>query len=152
MAAAWGIRQEQNRAAMGARNRSTSSTGLSLRIPWLAVGWLGVAVVSYLTLAPNPPRIDLEEGDKLQHLLAYGSLMLWFAQVRTGASERRATALLLLALGIVLELAQGLTGYREMSVLDALANASGVALGWLAAPPRSPNVFAWASALVGRAR
>jgi VanZ family protein len=125
---------------------------MSLRIPWLAVGWLGVAVVSFLTLAPDPPQIDLEYGDKLQHLAAYGTLMLWFAQVRTGAAERRATALLLLALGIALELAQGLTGYREMSVLDALANASGVAIGWLAAPPRSPNVFAWASTRVGPAR
>ena len=125
---------------------------MSLRIPWLAVGWLGVAVVTYLSLAPAPPQIDLEQGDKLQHLIAYGSLMLWFAQVRTGATERRATALLLLALGIALELAQGLTGYREMSVADALANAAGVALGWMAAPPRSPNVFAWASTLVGPAR
>jgi len=137
---------------MGARNRSTSTPGLSLRIPWLAVGWIGVAVVIYLSLAPAPPQIDLEQGDKLQHLIAYGSLMLWFAQVRTGAAERRATALLLLALGIGLELAQGLTGYREMSVADAAANAAGVALGWLAAPPRSPNAFAWASGLVGPAR
>jgi VanZ family protein len=137
---------------MGARNRSTSTPGLSLRTPWLAVGWLGVAVVAYLSLAPAPPQIDLEQGDKLQHLIAYGTLMLWFAQVRTGANERRATALLLLALGIVLELAQGLTGYREMSVSDALANTAGVALGWLAAPPRSPNAFAWASTLVGPAR
>jgi VanZ family protein len=125
---------------------------MSLRIPWLAVGWIGVAVVTYLSLAPAPPQIDLEQGDKLQHLIAYGTLMLWFAQVRTGAAERRATALLLLALGIALEVAQGLSGYREMSVADALANAAGVALGWLAAPPRSPNAFAWASALVGPAR
>ena len=128
----------------------TDST--SLRTLWLGAGWLGVAVVTYFTLAPNPPQIDLEQGDKLQHLIAYASLMLWFAQVQNGRSERRITALLLVAMGIALELAQGLTDYRSLSSADMAANTAGVALGWLAAPPRLPNAFAWVSALLGRAR
>jgi VanZ family protein len=103
-------------------------------------------------LAPNPPQIDLEQGDKLQHLIAYASLMLWFAQVQNGRTERRITALLLVAMGIALELAQGLTDYRSLSSADMAANTAGVALGWLAAPPRLPNAFAWVSALLGRAR
>jgi VanZ family protein len=128
----------------------TDST--SLRTLWLGAGWLGVAVVTYFTLAPNPPQIDLEQGDKLQHLIAYASLMLWFAQVQNGRTERRITALLLVAMGIALELAQGLTDYRSLSSTDMAANTAGVALGWLAAPPRLPNAFAWVSALLGRAR
>jgi VanZ family protein len=128
----------------------TDST--SLRTLWLGAGWLGVAVVTYFTLAPNPPQIDLEQGDKLQHLIAYASLMLWFAQVQNGRTERRITALLLVAMGIALELAQGLTDYRSLSSADMAANTAGVALGWLAAPPRLPNAFAWVSALLGRAR
>lgn len=88
----------------------------------------------------------------MQHLLAYGTLMLWFAQVRTGRAERWVTALLLLALGIGLELAQGLTDDRSLSILDMAANTAGIALGWLAAPPRLPNGFAWCSYRLGRGR
>ncbi len=137
---------------MSARAPSSLVSNSSLRALWLGVGWLGVAVVTYFTLAPNPPRIDLAEGDKVQHLVAYSFLMLWFAQVQTGRAERRITALLLVALGIVLEFAQGLTGYRFMSAADMAANTAGVALGWLAAPPRLPNAFAWGSTLLGRGR
>jgi VanZ family protein len=131
---------------MGERTPSTLAPRLPLRTLWLGAGWLGVAIVIYYTLAPDPPQIDIEDGDKLQHLAAYAGLMLWFAQVRTGLAQRRVTALLLLAMGIALELAQGLTDYRTMSIADAAADAVGIALGWLAAPPRSPNVFAWVAA------
>lgn len=119
---------------------------------WLGAGWLGVAIVTYFSLVPNPPAIDFKEGDKVQHLVAYASLMLWFAQVQTEPAERRVTALLLVALGVVLELAQGLTGYRSLSFVDMAANTGGVALGWLAAPPRMPNAFARVSTVLGRAR
>jgi VanZ family protein len=125
---------------------------ISLRTLWLGAGWLGVAVVMYFSLAPNPPQIDMQEGDKVQHLVAYASLMLWFAQVQPGRSERRITALLLVALGIALELAQGLTDYRSLSVLDMAANTTGVALGWLAAPPRMPSAFSWLSTRLDRMR
>jgi len=128
------------------------TTHLSLRTLWLGVGWIGVATVIYFTLAPDPPEIDLENGDKLEHLLAYASLMLWFAQVRIDATERRITAVMLLALGIALEFAQGLTDYRVMSLADAAANTAGIALGWLAAPPRSPNVYSWIHTRSGLAR
>jgi VanZ family protein len=137
---------------MSARTPSTVASSSSLRTLWLGAGWIGVVVVTYFTLAPNPPQIDLEQGDKLQHLVAYASLMLWFSQVQTGVAERRITALLLVALGIALEFAQGLTGYRFMSAADMAANMAGVALGWLAAPPRLPNAFAWGSTLLGRGR
>ncbi len=125
---------------------------ISLRTLWLGAGWLGVAVVTYFSLVPNPPAIDFEGGDKVQHLVAYASLMLWFAQVLTDRAKRRGTALLLVALGIALELAQGLVGYRSLSFVDMAANTGGVALGWLAAPPRLPNAFARVSTVLGRAR
>lgn len=137
---------------MGAHPPSTSASRLSLRTLWLGVGWIGVVSVIYFTLAPELPQIDLENGDKLEHLLAYASLMLWFAQVRTDVTERRITAVMLLALGVALEFAQGLTDYRVMSLADAAANSAGIALGWLAAPPRSPNLYAWIHARSGLAR
>ena len=71
--------------------RSSSGTIVPLKRPrlvlrrtWLFIGWLGIAAVNYLSLTPNTPKLDLEYGDKLQHLAAYGSLMLWFAQLRRG--------------------------------------------------------------------
>ena len=127
-------------------------SNISLRTLWLGAGWLGVATVIYFTLVPDPPQIDMEQGDKVQHLVAYASLMLWFAQVQTGRAERRITALLLVALGIGLEFAQGLTGYRLMSIADMAANTTGVAVGWLAAPPRLPNASVWIASMLNRAR
>lgn len=127
------------------------AASISLRTLWLGVGWLGVVIVTFFSLAPNPPDIDFEEGDKVQHLIAYAGLMLWFAQVRTAPAERRVTAILLVGLGVALELVQGLTGYRSLSIVDMAANTGGVALGWLAAPPRMPNAFARVSTLLGRA-
>lgn len=115
---------------------------------WLAIGWLGVVIVVYLSLAPSLPEIDLEEGDKLEHLAAYAALMLWFAQARTSRAERLTTALALVVLGVLLEFAQGLTDYRTLSLWDMVANTAGVAIGWLAAPPRLPNAFNWVSALL----
>ena len=128
------------------------AANISLCALWLGGGWLGVAVVTYFTLVPDPPKLDMEQGDKLQHLVAYASLMLWFAQVQTGGAARRITARLLVAMGSALEFAQGLTGYRFMSFADMAANTVGVVLGWLAAPPRLPNAFAWVASKLSRAR
>ena len=125
---------------------------VSLNSLWLGAGWLGVAAVVYFTLVPDPPKLDIEQGDKVQHLVAYASLMLWFAQVHTTQTQQRMTALLLVAMGITLEFAQGLTGYRFISTADMAANAAGVGAGWLAASPRLPNAFAWVSNLFSRRR
>ncbi|MFO1321622.1 MAG: hypothetical protein U1F52_18585 [Burkholderiales bacterium] len=122
------------------------STGLGhdlprLRTAWMAIGWSGVLIVAVMSLVPRPPELGIEHGDKVQHLLAYGSLMLWFAQVRVERGARRVTALALVAMGIGLEFAQGMTGYRTYSYADMAANTTGVILGWLAAPPRLPNAY-----------
>ena len=96
---------------------------------------------------PEPPRLDIEQGDKLQHLAAYGSLMLWFAQIAVARKPRLRTAVALVGLGIALEYAQRATGYRTFSYADMAANAAGVACGWLLAPPRLPNALRFAKRL-----
>ncbi len=50
----------------------------------------------------------------------------------------------MVALGIAMEYAQRATGYRTFEVADMIADAFGVAIGWLAAPPRLPNFLVWA--------
>jgi len=97
---------------------------------WLTLGWIGIAGVVVLSLLPNLPHSGVSGGDKIGHLLAYFSLMFWFGQLH---ARRLGWALGFLALGAGLEVLQGLSGYRDMSLADLLANASGIGLGWLAA-------------------
>ena len=110
---------------------------------WQAAGWLGVGLIIFLSLTPAPPQIDIENGDKLGHLAAYGLVTLWFAQPYTGLRQRIWLAIGMVALGIAMEYAQRATGYRTFEVADMVADALGVAIGWLAAPPRLPNLLSW---------
>lgn len=114
------------------------SASSRLRGAWLAIAWLLVGLVIYLSVTPRPIEIPLDEGDKYGHLLAYGTVMLWFAQVY----ERRGrwTAMLaLIALGVALEYVQRWTGYRTFDVWDMAADGAGVLIGLALAPPRLPN-------------
>ncbi|MCW5627170.1 MAG: VanZ family protein [Burkholderiales bacterium] len=113
----------------------------TLRRCWLIIGWIGIGTVIWLSLTPRPPTLDIEEGDKLQHFAAYGSLAWWFMQAVAAKSSRLVWLGGLVAMGIGLEFAQRATGYRTFSEWDMLANTTGVAIGWLLAPPRLPNLL-----------
>lgn len=102
-----------------------------------------MGLILYLSLTPTPPQIGIENGDKLGHLAAYGLVMLWFAQPYTALRQRIWLAIGMVALGVALEYAQRATGYRTFEVADMVADALGVAIGWLAAPPRLPNLLSW---------
>ncbi|MGE5522504.1 MAG: VanZ family protein [Rhodospirillaceae bacterium] len=120
-----------------------------LRAAWLVVAWLLVAVVIHLSVTPRPLEIPIDEGDKYGHMLAYGTVMLWFAQ----AYERRArwiTVAGLVALGIALEFVQRWTGYRTFDPWDMAADAAGVVIGLALAPPRLPNVLRMTERLLDR--
>lgn len=110
---------------------------------WKAAGWLLVLAIIALSLMPAPPDLGVNQGDKLGHLATYGLVTLWFAQPYTGLRQRIWLALGMIALGCALEYAQRATGYRTFDVADMVADALGVALGWLAAPPRLPNLLDW---------
>jgi VanZ family protein len=110
---------------------------------WQVVGWIGVVALVVLCLIPQAPSFTpYEHEDKVQHALAYAALMLWFSQLHLTLRARGATALLLLALGIGIEFVQGWLGTRMFSPADMIADAAGIVLGWLAAPPRGPNLLA----------
>ncbi len=96
---------------------------------WRGLGWSMVGVVVVLSLTPSPPSVPgLLGWDKLQHLLTYAGLTFWFCQVFRG---RWRWAGLVFALGVVLELLQGLSAHRNLEVLDMVANGLGVACGLL---------------------
>ena len=98
----------------------------------VAAGWALAALIVWLSLTPSPPEIDLgiDNGDKLEHFAAYGSLMFWFCLLYARNGTRLAYAALWIAMGIALEFAQRATGYRNFEVFDMVANAIGVLIGW----------------------
>ena len=118
-----------------------SAQSLRLRRLWLATGWALVVAVVYLSVSnlSNAPAVP--GGDKLAHLAAYGTLMFWFAQIIDAAAARVLTAAALIALGVTMELVQAALPYRSFELQDMIANTAGVLLGWLASPPRTPNML-----------
>jgi VanZ family protein len=110
------------------------------RASGIAIGWLMVAAIVWLSLGPAAPTPDFEGGDKLGHLLAYGVLMFWFSALYRRTRERVAYAVGFIALGLALEALQGLLGHRQFDVLDLVANTLGVLLGWALALV-TPRVF-----------
>ncbi len=126
----------------------TEATRLRLHRLWTAVGVGLVALVVVLSLTPRPLDLGVEEGDKLGHLLAYFTLMFWHAQLHSDRHARIGLAVAFVLLGIFLEFLQGVTGYRNADVVDALVNTLGVAVGWVAAPPRTRHALVWAEQAV----
>lgn len=101
-----------------------------LRRIWLALGWLWVATIMYLSLTPHPPEpMNFLNADKVEHALAYSFLMLWFCQVYQQRASRILVAGLLVALGVGIEFLQRMTAYRVFDYADMLANGAGVLLG-----------------------
>lgn len=111
---------------------------------WLAGGWAIVAAITWLSLTPSPPRIDVAQGDKLGHFLGYGTLMFWFCQLYPGRGMRIAHATGFAAMGVALEFAQGALGHRTFEPYDMAANALGVMLGWALALVTGARVFEYA--------
>ena len=106
---------------------------LALRGPAVALGWTFVAAIVWLSVTPSPPTIDIEQGDKLGHSLAYAGTMFWFALLYSRNATRAAYAAGLIAMGVALEFVQRALAYRDFELLDMLADAAGVLLGWAAA-------------------
>ena len=119
---------------------------IRLRRLWKVIGALLIGFVIYASLTPDPIAVPVERGDKYGHVIAYATLMLWFAQLHSDSRERIGWAVAFTAMGVGLEFLQHLTGYRTFEVSDMVAGALGVLAGWIAAPPRSPNVLGYIEA------
>lgn len=96
---------------------------------WRIIGWLIVAAIVYGSLTPRPIVIPIHEGDKLGHVLAYSGLMIWFMQLYT-RNAHILLAVLCVSLGIAMEYAQLVSGYRDFEYLDMVADAVGVSIAW----------------------
>lgn len=111
---------------------TTDARVLPLRYPWVwwALGWLLVAGVSAASLLPADWVPTFSIKDKVLHASAYFLLMFWF-----GGLYRRErhwiVALLLFALGFVLDIAQAGTATRHFDLTDVAANAGGILLAFM---------------------
>jgi len=112
---------------------------LKARRLWLTVGWMLVLLVIYLSLTPAPLEVPIEQGDKLSHMVAYLTLTSWFANLYECPAQRVGFALGFAVLGVGLEFLQGWTEYRSSEGADMVASSTGVAVGWVLAPPRLPH-------------
>lgn len=101
-----------------------------MRAALIAAGWLWAAAIVWLSVTPNPPHVDVAQGDKLGHLAAYGALMFWFAFLYRSPRAHIAYGVAFVALGVALEFVQGALGYRSYEVLDMAADGAGVLAGW----------------------
>jgi hypothetical protein len=104
-------------------------TPLRFRKLWIGIGMALVAVVAFLSLTPDPLDVGRVHQVKVGHFIAYGTLMLWFAQIFRSAEGRIGVGLSLALMGVVLEYLQGATGYRTFAYSDMRDNAIGVAAG-----------------------
>ena len=96
---------------------------------WTTLGIGFVLLVIYLSLAAPPPDIDLPDVFDVGHIVAYFWLMIWFAQIHRSARSRWLLAAAFGALGVVLEIIQGMSGYRHFDYLDMARNFAGIAIG-----------------------
>ena len=105
---------------------------MRLRRFWALGGWGLIVTVIMLSLLPMPsPKLSfiLIDLDKVEHALTYATLTLWFAQIYPRCTWAR-IGLKLLTLGVIIELLQGVTTYRNFSFWDIGANTLGILIGW----------------------
>ncbi len=116
---------------------------LKLRLLWLSIGYMLVALVVYLSLTSHPVEVDIEIDylDKIFHTLAYFSLMFWFTQIYHDKFWRYSYAIFFVLLGIGMEYLQSFDPERFYEFADMLANTAGVVLALLLASTPAKNIL-----------
>ncbi|MFK7886444.1 MAG: VanZ family protein [Gammaproteobacteria bacterium] len=96
---------------------------------WLTIGILLIVAVIALTLWPEPiGAIPSSMSDKTGHVIAYFTLMSWFAGLYP-RQRHILWAVFFVLLGVGLEWLQSFVEIRMTELLDAGANALGAAIG-----------------------
>jgi len=116
---------------------------LKLRFLWLAIGYVLVMLVVYLSVTSSPVELELDllYEDKFFHILAYFTLMAWFAQIYHDRFQRNMIALVFVFMGVALEYLQSSNPDRYFEFADMLANTIGVALGFFVALSGAKNTL-----------
>jgi VanZ family protein len=108
---------------------------------WLGFGWVVLAIVLWGTLTPEPPGFispPLPQFDKVEHFGAFLFLNAWFIAAQPTRRRWWLLTLAFIALGGLIEIVQGWSGFRDGDWYDWYADISGALLGawwpslWLA--------------------
>ena len=111
--------------------------GLRFSGVWRFIAFLNIGIIIVLSVIPGPEHIgDIFGLDKILHIFAYGFTMFWCSICYPERKYILVFSSGLILMGIVLEIVQGLTGYRMLSVYDMTANSIGVFSGWVLARTR----------------
>lgn len=103
---------------------------LKLSLIWWPFAFFLLFAVIFLSFYKISMEAGFSLSDKLMHIIAYFSLMLFFSQLFQSAKAHLILAVLFTILGGLIEIGQGFTGYREASVLDLFANMIGIFIAW----------------------
>jgi VanZ family protein len=90
--------------------------------------WLCLLVVIALALMRPSPDMPTTGWDKANHALAFAVLALLGALAYPGRMVR--VLIGLLAYGVLIEVLQSFTSYRDSDVRDVFADCVGLAIGW----------------------
>jgi len=91
--------------------------------------FLTVIVILYKALMPSgEPFFHFRHADKFLHASAFFVLSFLLNRSSSSIEKRLRNMLSLLAFGILIEILQSFTGYREVSALDVLADLVGIFL------------------------
>ena len=97
---------------------------------WRGIGRVLIAIMLVVALLPMPRGIGaVPFGDKIGHFLAFGGLVIWYAQIYSLLPDRCRCMLGAVALGALIELLQMGVPYRSAEAMDLLADALGAGLG-----------------------
>lgn len=116
---------------------------LKYRKLWLVIGWGMIVVVWYLSLTPKPPEMGIKLWDKLNHFIAYSVLMGWFGQLYLQKKQRIFWLVFFIAMGIGIEIFQGMGTHRFFEYNDMLANTLGVIAAILALISKGDGILVW---------
>jgi len=92
--------------------------------------FITVIFVLYQALTPSSkiPYFDFDNADKVLHASAFFVLAFLLNRSSSSISKRIRNIFSLLAFGILIEILQSFTGYREVSVGDVFADLIGILL------------------------
>ena len=104
----------------------------AFRPGWRALLGFLMVLVCVLAFVPQPPTLDVVDGDKLQHIVAFACLA-GCAALSTGPGWRSAAGITLamLCFGIFIELVQSRIPSRSAEWQDVVADTVGILTGLL---------------------
>jgi VanZ family protein len=95
-----------------------------------AIFFIAVIFVLYKALTPTceEPLLDFKHADKLLHIAAFFVLSFLLNRSSSSIAKRARNIIALFAFGVLIEILQAFTGYREVSLGDVIADLIGILL------------------------